>query len=90
MQVLASSPPKQDSVAAFLPDDLPGQANSSASSGNAVEEPFSLFAATPQQMSSAEQLQRPYHRSAILRDPQTVRTRLNSWIPKWQSCRPPE
>lgn len=75
--MLASSPPKQDSAAAFLPNDLPGQANSSASSSNAVEEPFSLFATPPQQMSNAEQLQRPYHRSAILRDPRMVRTCLH-------------
>ena len=67
MQVLASSPPKQESAAAFLPDDLPGQANSSGSSSTAAEEPFSLFAAPAalsQQMSKSELLQRPPQRSS--------------------------
>ena len=43
MQVLASSPPQGHRVSAFLPDDLPGQVNSSGSSDAAAAEPFSLF-----------------------------------------------
>ena len=43
MQVLASSPPREDSVLDFLPDGLPGQVHSSGSSGTAAGEPFSLF-----------------------------------------------
>lgn len=77
MQVLASSPPKHDSAAALLPDDLPGQAHSSssASSGTAAGEPFSLFAAPPAPPPPASNgmslLQRPNHRSiGVLRDPQ--------------------
>ena len=84
MQVLASSPPKQDSAAALLPNDLPGQANSSGSSSStAAEEHFSLFAApaAPSQRSSApELLQRPVQRSSsFLRDAHTVGTHLK-WL----------
>ncbi len=79
VQVLASSPPKHDSAAALLPelpDNLPGQANSSSSgSGNtAAEEPFSLFAAAPapaQASDGMHLLQRPNHRSVgVLRESQ--------------------
>ena len=78
MQVLASSPPKHDSTATLLPNDLPGQANSSgSSSGTVTEEPFSLFAAPAapsQQSSNPELLQRPAKRSNGLRDTHMVRT----------------
>ena len=59
IQVLASSPPRGDSVSAFLPDGLPGQVHSSGSSGTAAGEPFSLFsvpiAAQREQTASRQQ-----------------------------------
>lgn len=66
--MLASSPRKDSSAApaAFLPNDLPGQANSSSNSSTAAEKSFSLFAAPP---AAPQQLVRP-EQQAGFRDPQ--------------------
>ena len=86
MQVLASSPPKQEQAGVFLPNNLPGQANSLGSgSSTAAEEYFSLFAAPaapPQRSSTPELLQRPAQRSSgFLRDTHTVETHLKCLLP---------